>query len=87
MLEYLPSIEDLGYQEVKVVQDDDGHNYIIPAESYADFSKWMEMDAYYQDEEAEENRQKLQDFFEDYQTGGDIHQVKLYAKIGYEKEF
>ena len=78
--------EDLGLIEVKVVQDDDGHNYIIPAEDYQKFSDWMEMDPWYQDEEKEENRSRLDTYFETYRTGGDIHQVTLYAKVGYELE-
>ena len=71
--------------EVKVVQDDDGHNYVIPAVSYEKFSNWLEMDPWYQDEEKEEIRVKLDKYFENYRTGGDIS-VRLFAKIGYELE-
>lgn len=71
--------------EVKVVQDDDGHNYIIPASLYDQFSDWMEMDPWYQDEEKEENRVKLDRLFEDYRTSGDLP-TKLFAQVGYEKE-
>ena len=78
--------EDLGYQEVKVVQDDDGHNYVIPVEDYKNFSNWLEMDAYYQDKEKEETRVALDKHFEIYRTGGDLD-LPLYAKIGYEKDF
>lgn len=86
MLDYLPDMDEMGYQEVKVVQDDDGHNYVIPAESEADFSNWLEMDDWYQDQEAEENRRRFEDYFEEYRTGGAVD-TKLYAKVGYEKEF
>ena len=85
MLKYLPSIEDLGYQEVKLVQDEDSHNYLIPAEFEKDFEKWQEMDTWYQDEEKEETRTFLEKLFEGYRTSGGVT-TKLFAKEGYQQE-
>ena len=71
--------------EVKLVKDDDGHNYVIPTEFEQKFEEWQEMDSWYQDEEKEENRIALEVLFEQFRTGGAIT-TKLYTKVQYEQE-
>ena len=34
----------MGYTEVKIVQDNDGHNYVIPVTRWEEFHKMLEED-------------------------------------------
>lgn len=71
------------YREVKVVQDDDGHNYVIPAELYERWSKLAE-DSY----SPQNDINAFEEFereFAHFRTGGDLN-LTLYAKVDYEKD-
>lgn len=73
------------YEEVKVVQDSDSHNYVIPRVLYEKFSELDEKlhSVEEDDEEYDAIMRDFEDTFNEYRTGGDIN-VQLYAIVGYQ---
>lgn len=60
-------------KKVKVVQDDSGHWYVIPAEMLIEFVGLLEG--------GEETEDEFIEKFSGYMTGGDINLIDLYADI------
>ncbi len=61
-------------QEVKAIQDNDGHWYVIPNDLLSDFLK---------DEQDESliDSGKFDDKYGKYRTGGDLNLIQLYAQL------
>ena len=66
------------YIQVVIKSDDDGHDFIIPAEEEARFDELLELGE-------QDGYEAFSDAFEGYATGGAIT-TALFAKAGYEKE-
>ena len=60
----------MGYTEVKIVQDNDGHNYVIPVTRWEEFNKMLEED----DDEA------FNQEFEKYSIDGCPSQVQIFIQ-------
>ena len=60
----------MGYTEVKIVQDNDGHNYVIPVTRWEEFHKMLE----------EENDEAFNQEFEKYSIGGCPSQVQIFIQ-------
>lgn len=61
-------------EKVKVMQDDDGHWYIIPDSRYFEFIADL-------DDSEMSDSGKFSKKWDSYMTGGDINNVQLYAAI------
>ena len=60
----------MGYTEVKIVQDNDGHNYVIPVTRWEEFHKMLE----------EDNDETFNQEFEKYSIGGCPSQVQIFIQ-------
>ena len=60
----------MGYTEVKIVQDNNGHNYVIPVIRWEEFHKMLE----------EDNDETFNQEFKKYSIGGCPSQVQIFIQ-------
>ena len=65
-------------RQVAAVQDESSHWYVIPIELKEQFFDMLET---YSNTESNEVLEQFEDFFTNYRTGGDLNNIKLYAKL------
>ena len=67
-----------GLIQIVIKSDDDGHEYVIPADKADRFDELLEQGE-------EDGYEAFSKEFEDYRAGGAID-IPLFAKVGYEAE-
>lgn len=68
------NLEEKKLQKVRVMSDDDGHNFVLPLDLAVDF---------YTDSENEDfiDSGGFDNKYGKYSTGGDLNNIQLYAEI------
>jgi len=72
------------YPDLKPVyatKDDSGHWYVIPFEMKDEFFKLLDLSMYESNENWEEHEAEFIGKFDQYRTGGDLNNKKLYAEV------
>lgn len=61
--------------QVQILQDNDGHWYVVPNEKASQFHSML------RDAEERDDYEGFEDTYGDYRTGGDINNTQLWAEI------